>query len=302
MGGGGYDVHNVHITLYITYHPQSPSYMPCKLFVGCLPMKPEATTQELQEYFGNFGEISDIYIPKPYRGFGFVTYQEGSDVQKVLAQTHRLRHSTLNITHADPKGAPRRAGPAAASHGDATGSYGYGYGSQFYNPQPQQQPQGMYYSYGTPQQPTQFGYTARGYTPQQQQSGYNSGTGPRPGMAPVNQHQSHMDQYPPQPPNDVPPPAKRPHSGGHQHIAEVGAETQGPYGGAHYGGGGGEAMGYGHWLLMLFSATDGGRGGGGCWFCCCLLFHLFFLSLFLVSHLLLRSFFLFSSFASTLCF
>ncbi|CAI8022683.1 TAR DNA-binding protein 43, partial [Geodia barretti] len=227
-------------------HPRkSPSYMPCKLFVGCLPMKPEATTQELQEYFGNFGEISDIYIPKPYRGFGFVTYQEGSDVQKVLAQTHRLRHSTLNITHADPKGAPRRAGPAAASHGDATGSYGYGYGSQFYNPQPQQQPQGMYYSYGTPQQPTQFGYTARGYTPQQQQSGYNSGTGPRPGMAPVNQHQSHMDQYPPQPPNDVPPPAKRPHSGGHQHIAEVGAETQGPYGGAHYGGGGGEAMGYG---------------------------------------------------------
>ena len=204
--------------------------------------------EELREYFGQFGEISDVYIPKPYRGFGFVTFQEGSDVQKVLSQTHRLRHSTLNITHADPKGAPRRSSPTAQS-GDGGGSYGYGYGSQFYNPGPQ--PQGLYYGYGAPQQQSQYGFTTRGYAPQQQQSGYTpGGAAPRPGMAPVNQQQS---QYIPQPPNDIPPPAKRPHPGGQQHMAEVGP-GQGAYGG-HYGGGG-EGMGYGNGARYH-------RGGGG---------------------------------------
>ena len=228
--------------------------MPCKLFVGCLPIKPEATKEELEEYFGRFGEISDVYIPKPYRGFGFVTFQEGNDVQKVLAQTHRLRHSTLNITHADPKGAPRRPSPAAQSGGGGggggAGSYGYGYGSQFYQPQPQSQPQGLYYSYGTPQPTTQYGYATRGYAAQQQ-SGYAPGGAPRAGMAPVNQQQSHVDQYLLQPPNDVPPPAKRPHPGGQQHMAEVEGETQAAYGG-HYG----EVMGYG---------GNGARYRGGGW-------------------------------------
>lgn len=219
--------------------------MPCKLFVGCLPIKPEATKEELEDYFSQFGEISDVYIPKPYRGFGFVTFQDGNVVQKVLSQTHRLRHSTLNITHADPKGAPRGSGTVQAG-----GNYGYGIGSQFYNPQPPQ-PQGYYYSYGTPQT-AQYNFT-RGYPQQQQQPpNFQRGSAPQPAMSP--QQQPHMDQY--QQPNDVPPPAKRPHqSQGGQHMANVppvGPEQQ------HYGhyGGQGEALGYG---------GNGSRYRGGGW-------------------------------------
>ena len=236
--------------------------MPCKLFVGCLPIKPEATKEELEEYFRPFGEISDVYIPKPYRGFGFVTFQEGNDVQKVLSQTHRLRHSTLNITHADPKGAPRRppapvqtggGGGGGGGGGAVTANYGYGYGSQFYNPQPPQ-PQGVYYSYGTPQQTAQYNFSPRGYAPQQQQ--------PRGAMSPGTQ--PYMEQYQQQQPlNDIPPPAKRPHQvAGGPHVTPVVQSVEQQYGG-HYGqgasgGGGAEVVGMG-----AYGTGSRYRGGGG---------------------------------------
>ena len=232
--------------------------MPCKLFVGCLPIKPEATKEELEDYFRTFGEISDVYIPKPYRGFGFVTFQEGNDVQKVLSQTHHLRHSTLNITHADPKGAPRRtSGPVQSGGGGVSGSYGYGYGSQFYNPQQSQPQAGVYYSYGGPQTTAQYNFSPRGYTPQQQQAAnFSPGNAPRPAISPGNQQQNepYVEQYAQQqPPNDVPPPAKRPHQvpGAPNVTPDGGPEQQ--YG-SHYGqGGGGDGMGNGNRY----------RGGGG---------------------------------------
>ena len=222
--------------------------MPCKLFVGCLPFKPEATREELEDYFRPFGEISDVYIPKPYRGFGFVTFQEGNDVQKVLSQTHRLRNSTLNITQADPKGAPRRTTTAESAGG--TTNYGYGFGSQFYNPQTPQ-PQGVYF-YGAPPQGTpQYNYNPRGFTPQQQ---FSAGA-----RGPVDQP-PHVESYQQQG-NDVPPPAKRPHPGGGQHMGEVhsggGGEQYyggGSGGGGGFGGGGGEGFG-----------GNGARYRGGGW-------------------------------------
>ena len=83
---------------------QSASYLPSKLFVGCLPLHPEVTRQELEDYFGQYGELTDVYIPTPYRGFGFVTYQDGSVAKMVIDITHTLRQSTLNVSLAEPKG------------------------------------------------------------------------------------------------------------------------------------------------------------------------------------------------------
>ena len=198
---------------------QSPSYLPCKLFIGCLPIEPEATKEELQDYFAEYGEVSDVYIPKPYRGFGFVTFQDGNVAQRVLAQTHRLRHSTLNITHADPKGAVRGTFPPPSGS-----QYGYGYGSQFYNPQTAQ---GFYYGYSAPQ-PAQYNFTQR--FPQQANF-------PRAGapQATGTAQPSRVDQYqgtdaPP------PPPAKRPHQGNQTYIPDPSQESH--Y--QPYGGGGGE--------------------------------------------------------------
>ena len=41
--------------------------MPNKLFVGCLPKPPEVDLNELTEYFSQFGRLTDVYIPRPYR-------------------------------------------------------------------------------------------------------------------------------------------------------------------------------------------------------------------------------------------
>ena len=85
------------------FQPQSPCHLPCKFFIGCLPNDPEATVTELTDYFKRFGSLSDIYIPKPYRGFGFVTYVDGYDAQRMCSREHTLRGYKLNITVAEPK-------------------------------------------------------------------------------------------------------------------------------------------------------------------------------------------------------
>ncbi len=77
--------------------------MPCKFFVGCLPNSPEASVDELRDYFSRFGRLSDIYIPKPYRGFGFVTFHDGYDAQKMNNTEHTLRGYKLNVNIAEPK-------------------------------------------------------------------------------------------------------------------------------------------------------------------------------------------------------
>ena len=62
---------------YCTPLKQSPAYMPTKLFVGCLPLKPEVTTDELTNYFAPYGKLDDVYIPRPYRYVCVYTVDSG---------------------------------------------------------------------------------------------------------------------------------------------------------------------------------------------------------------------------------
>ncbi|XP_020898405.1 TAR DNA-binding protein 43 [Exaiptasia diaphana] len=75
--------------------------VPKKIFVGRLPEG--AAEKELQEYFGQFGELTDVYIPKPNRNFGFVTFSSGEIAQSVVHQNHRMRDNLLNVSFAEPK-------------------------------------------------------------------------------------------------------------------------------------------------------------------------------------------------------
>ena len=34
----------------------------------------DMTAEDLREYFGKFGEVTDVFIPKPFRAFAFVTF------------------------------------------------------------------------------------------------------------------------------------------------------------------------------------------------------------------------------------
>ena len=45
----------------------------CKIFVARL--SETITADDLKEHFEKFGPVTDVYIPKPFRSFAFVTFQ-----------------------------------------------------------------------------------------------------------------------------------------------------------------------------------------------------------------------------------
>ncbi|XP_045530667.1 RNA-binding protein Musashi homolog 2-like isoform X2 [Pieris brassicae] len=87
----------------------SPS--PSKLFVGGLSW--QTSSEKLREYFAMFGAVTDVLIMKDpvtqrSRGFGFITFQEASSVDKVLAvPVHTLDGKRIDPKHATPKSAPK---------------------------------------------------------------------------------------------------------------------------------------------------------------------------------------------------
>jgi len=66
-----------------------------KIFVGRLP--DGTTTEELQEYFSEFGEVKDTYVPNPFRGFGFVTFASSEVGKHVLQESHFFKGARLNV-------------------------------------------------------------------------------------------------------------------------------------------------------------------------------------------------------------
>ena len=166
--------------------------MPCKFFVGCLPTNPEASTEELRQHFNQYGQLSDVYIPRPYRGFGFVTYMDGYDGQRMMSQEHVIRDSRLNITVAEPKGSQITSQkpyhyPGMGSYPADTQAASSSAGYVGYNPQ--------YYGYGSGSEYNRAQYMSAGYQAPQSSAGHSS-------QQP--QQQSHNQYYnghiPPPPP------------------------------------------------------------------------------------------------------
>ncbi|KAI6646700.1 TAR DNA-binding protein 43-like [Oopsacas minuta] len=81
--------------------PRKSEDLPRKVFVGQLPHEPERS--ELATQFEKYGNIIDVYVPKPFRGFGFVTFQTGEEAQRALLGGAELNGNILNVTCANPK-------------------------------------------------------------------------------------------------------------------------------------------------------------------------------------------------------
>ncbi|OVA15665.1 RNA recognition motif domain [Macleaya cordata] len=76
-----------------------------KIFVGRLPQ--EASIEDLRQYFGRFGRILDVYIPKDpkrtgHRGFGFVTFAEDGVAERVSRRSHEICGQQVAIDSATP--------------------------------------------------------------------------------------------------------------------------------------------------------------------------------------------------------
>ena len=78
---------------------------PTKLFVGHLPFfsSRESFVMDLEAHFKKYGNVTDVYIPSHYRGFGFITYADGEEARRAAAVVHEFHGKTLNVTVANPK-------------------------------------------------------------------------------------------------------------------------------------------------------------------------------------------------------
>lgn len=90
-----------------------------KVFVG--QCTEDITEDDLHDYFGKYGEITDVFIPKPFRGFGFVTFNEPDVVASLTGRDHTINNTKVTVTEAIPRSTenPKYSGVArgAGGHG-----------------------------------------------------------------------------------------------------------------------------------------------------------------------------------------
>lgn len=97
-----------------------------KIFVGKLPS--ETSSEDLRQYFGNFGRILDVFLPKDpkgkgHRGFAFVTFMDEGPAERVCRRSHELLGHEIAVDHASPLD---EAGVGGAGDGFTGGSGMYG--------------------------------------------------------------------------------------------------------------------------------------------------------------------------------
>lgn len=77
-----------------------------KVFIG--RVTEDITSDDLKKYFGRFGEITDIYIPKPFRGFAFITFLNPAIAQALCGEDHIVKGTSLHVANATPKNKPKQ--------------------------------------------------------------------------------------------------------------------------------------------------------------------------------------------------
>lgn len=75
--------------------------VPCKVFVGrCTE---DLTADDLRDYFSKFGEVTDVFIPKPFRAFSFVTFLDPDVAQSLCGEDHIIKGVSVRVSNAAPK-------------------------------------------------------------------------------------------------------------------------------------------------------------------------------------------------------
>jgi len=68
---------------------------PMSLFIARIPRL--TTAKELREVFEKFGELTDVYLPTPFRNFAFITYASTEDARRVLRKQHSINGTRLSV-------------------------------------------------------------------------------------------------------------------------------------------------------------------------------------------------------------
>jgi len=80
--------------------------VPCKVFVGrCTE---DMNAEDLKDYFSKFGEVTDVFIPKPFRAFSFITFLDPEVAQSLCGEDHIVKGVSVHVSNAAPKTDPTR--------------------------------------------------------------------------------------------------------------------------------------------------------------------------------------------------
>lgn len=93
-----------------------------KVFVGrCTE---DLTADDLRQFFMQYGEVTDVFIPKPFRAFAFVTFADDQVAQALCGEDLIIKGTSVHISNAEPKHSNSR------QMMDRGGRFGAGFGGQ----------------------------------------------------------------------------------------------------------------------------------------------------------------------------
>ena len=72
-----------------------------KVFIG--RVTEDINGEDLTMYFSKFGEVVDVFIPKPYRAFAFVTFADPETAQALCGEDHIIKGASVHVSSAAPK-------------------------------------------------------------------------------------------------------------------------------------------------------------------------------------------------------
>ena len=64
-----------------------------KMFIGRVPHG--TTVEDLNRHFSQYGQLTDTYIPTPFRNYAFITFASSEDAKNCMVDTHMLNVSVV---------------------------------------------------------------------------------------------------------------------------------------------------------------------------------------------------------------
>ncbi|XP_059144395.1 TAR DNA-binding protein 43-like isoform X2 [Physella acuta] len=95
-----------------------------KVFIG--RVTEDISAEDLRNYFSKFGEVVDVFIPKPYRAFAFVTFADAETAQALCGEDHIIKGASVHVSSAAPKSFDK--GSERKGFGQGGGGYNQGGG------------------------------------------------------------------------------------------------------------------------------------------------------------------------------
>ncbi|XP_050513117.1 TAR DNA-binding protein 43 isoform X1 [Diabrotica virgifera virgifera] len=80
--------------------------LPRRVYVGRLTE--DITAEDVRQYFEKFGQVTDVYMPKDFRAFCFVTFLDPEIAQALCGEDHIIKGSSVYVSDAAPKNNSRK--------------------------------------------------------------------------------------------------------------------------------------------------------------------------------------------------